>query len=153
MASPKKSKSIPTSHIGRLAKLIGTGAGLVGHEISLRLNQAFRNNSPEDTLSKRMAQARACVESLSQLKGAAMKVGQILSIELSDLLPQEVTQMLRTLHDDSLAMDISRVHPILKKELGAQKYAQLRDISEKPIAAASIGQVHTATVQGLTAVG
>lgn len=107
------------------------------------------SSDPEGTrLATIIDQARRVVGTLADLKGAAMKAGQILSLEASDLLPKEVLDILRELHDNTPGMSFEAVAGILKKELGADRLAQLSDLSHEPIAAASIGQVHAARLDG-----
>jgi predicted unusual protein kinase regulating ubiquinone biosynthesis (AarF/ABC1/UbiB family) len=150
---PKKSKtakppSIPTTAFGRATKLLGAGAALLGREIAVRSLEAVSALSEDSKLKKRLEQARGLVEALSQLKGAAMKTGQLLSLEFSDLLPPEITEILRTLHDSSTFMPFEQVEKILRKELGEVLFADLRNISNTPISSASIGQVHSAELHG-----
>jgi aarF domain-containing kinase len=150
---PKKSKtakppSIPTTAFGRATKLLGAGAAFLGREIAVRSLEAVAALSEDSKLKNRLEQARGLVEALSQLKGAAMKTGQLLSLEFSDLLPPEITEILRTLHDSSTFMPFEQVEKILRKELGEVLFADLRNISNIPISSASIGQVHSAELHG-----
>jgi predicted unusual protein kinase regulating ubiquinone biosynthesis (AarF/ABC1/UbiB family) len=77
------------------------------------------------------------------MKGAAMKVGQMLALEARDFLPDEVIEVLEQLQNKVSFMDFEEVDAILRKDLG-KKRALLKKLSEEPIAAASIGQVHRA---------
>jgi predicted unusual protein kinase regulating ubiquinone biosynthesis (AarF/ABC1/UbiB family) len=77
-----------------------------------------------------------------------MKTGQLLSLEFSDLLPPEITEILRTLHDSSTFMPFEQVEKILRKELGEVLFADLKNVSKTPISSASIGQVHSAELHG-----
>ncbi len=143
---PKSKKSIPTSAIARSAKLLTLGTKLLGQEIALRLSGNDKLDAAKQ-MASRLAQAKTLVASLSRLKGAAMKTGQILSLELSDLLPKEVTDVLRNLHDNATFLPINDINKILRRELG-EAFSRLQSLSEEPIAAASIGQVHRAIVEG-----
>jgi aarF domain-containing kinase len=88
------------------------------------------------------------VDSLGRLKGAAMKIGQLVSMDFGDLFPPEVRTILEQLQNQSPHfLDIQEIKKILQKELNA-KFDLLSELSEKPIAAASIGQVHTAFYEG-----
>jgi predicted unusual protein kinase regulating ubiquinone biosynthesis (AarF/ABC1/UbiB family) len=102
--------------------------------------------SREKTLL-RLKQAKHLVESLGQLKGSAMKMGQLLALEAREFLPQEVVAVLDQLQNQASFMDHKQVVEILREEL-KENFKHLENISEKPIAAASIGQVHTAQVSG-----
>lgn len=104
--------------------------------------------SRSDAAAKQLEQAKALVDSLSRLKGAAMKVGQLLSMDFADLFPPEVRQVLEQLQSSSPHfMDEAEVRSILKRELGAE-YENIQNLSPIPIAAASIGQVHSASWKG-----
>lgn len=150
MPNSKKTQSgkVPTTAIGRAARLLGAGAALIGREVAVRSLDAVSALSDESRLKKRLNQAAGLVESLSQLKGAAMKTGQLLSLEFSDLLPPEITDILRKLHDSSTFMPFDQVQKILRRELGPELFRELEDLSVEPISAASIGQVHSATLAG-----
>ena len=92
--------------------------------------------SRSDAASKQLEQAKALVDSLSRLKGAAMKVGQLLSMDFADLFPPEVRQVLEQLQSSSPHfMDEEEVRSILQRELGAE-YENIQDLSPTPIAAA-----------------
>ncbi len=146
--SKKPSGNVPTSAFGRATKLLGAGAALIGREVAVRSLDAISALSDESRLKKRLNQAAGLVESLSQLKGAAMKTGQLLSLEFSDLLPPEITDILRKLHDSSTFMPFEQVKKILRRELGQELFRDLRELSVEPISAASIGQVHSAILAG-----
>ncbi|MEZ4814972.1 MAG: AarF/ABC1/UbiB kinase family protein [Bdellovibrionota bacterium] len=104
--------------------------------------------SRTDAAARQMEQAKALVDSLGRLKGAAMKVGQLLSMDFSDLFPPEVRQVLEQLQSNSPHfMDESEVREILQAEL-PEEYAHLEALSAQPVAAASIGQVHSAKWRG-----
>jgi aarF domain-containing kinase len=142
------SSGVPTSAFGRATRLLGAGAALLGREVAVRSLEAISSLTEDDKIKRRLDQARVLVDALSQLKGAAMKTGQLLSLEFSDLLPPEITAILRTLHDSSTFMPFEQVIKILRKELNPELLADLKNISESPISAASIGQVHTAELHG-----
>ena len=146
----KKSKksSIPTTSLGRAGKLFGAGLALIGKEVAVRTLDAVTKLADDDRLQKRLSQASDLVNTLSQMKGAAMKTGQLLSLEFSDLLPPEVTEVLRKLHDDSTFLPFDQIQKILIRELGTELFEQIKDLSEEPVSAASIGQVHSAFIRG-----
>jgi aarF domain-containing kinase len=144
----KQTRRVPQTVFGRSLRLLGGGAGILAREIGSRVSHALSGHEKYESLKVRLKQAEALVATLGQLKGAAMKAGQLLSLELSDLLPPEVTEVLRQLHDSAPSLDFDAVTKILRKELGAERFARLESISPEPIAAASIGQVHGARLNG-----
>ena len=91
------------------------------------------------------ANARRLAESLSSMRGAAMKLGQLLSLETEDILPGEVADILATLRDSGDAMPREQLETVLRQAWGPAWRDRFTDFDFEPIAAASIGQVHTAT--------
>jgi predicted unusual protein kinase regulating ubiquinone biosynthesis (AarF/ABC1/UbiB family) len=83
------------------------------------------------------------VSALGQLKGLAMKMGQMMSY-LDVAMPEELQAALSTLQTHAQPMPLDRVRTIISEDLGPGAHALLSRMSELPIAAASIGQVHTA---------
>ncbi|NUN05184.1 MAG: hypothetical protein HUU57_05425 [Bdellovibrio sp.] len=95
-------------------------------------------------IQSRIEQAKVITESLGNLRGAAMKAGQILSLDLDDYFPPEAIQILSQLQNqvwESPDLDLAKV---IKKELTAEQLVLLQDIHYKPLAAASMGQVYKA---------
>jgi ribosomal protein L7/L12 len=85
------------------------------------------------------------VASLGKLKGVAMKMGQHLSY-VDSSIPDEVRAALAALQTHSQPMAASHVAKIIRGELGAKASALLDTMEPVPIASASIGQVHRATL-------
>lgn len=139
---PKEINKIPQTALGRAGRLLWSGARMMSAELVGRLS------SGESKVATRVKQAQELVQTLGQLKGAAMKAGQLVSLEFADILPPEVVAVLRQLHDDTQFMPIEQVRYILAREIGVDKRSDILEISSEPIAAASIGQVHRATLDG-----
>lgn len=99
-------------------------------------------------LKTRIAQARILTDNLSELKGAVMKAGQLLSIDASDLLPEEATEILSKLQGKAEPVDFALLHEVLVEDLGADGLALLDDLETDAAASASIGQVHRARIAG-----
>jgi aarF domain-containing kinase len=135
---------IPTGLWSRGSKLVGIASKVAMNEITSRVKNW------EDEKSKIAAKvelAQSIVKTMSELKGASMKVGQLLSMDLGEYFPPEVIKVLENLHQNSTFLPFETIKEILKEELG-EKFNELSDISEIPLAAASIGQVHSAKLNG-----
>ena len=95
------------------------------------------------------ANARRVTHQLAQLRGAAMKLGQLLSMDAGDLLPPELADILALLRADARPMPMSQLVTVLNANWGEGWDRHFRQFSFSPVAAASIGQVHLAqTIDG-----
>lgn len=95
------------------------------------------------------ANARRVTHQLAQLRGAAMKLGQLLSMDAGDLLPPELADILARLRADARPMPMSQLVTVLNANWGEGWERQFRQFSFSPVAVASIGQVHLAqTIDG-----
>ena len=104
--------------------------------------RALQSKISGSGLEGKIQQARAITETLGELKGAAMKLGQILSIQGEDFLPKEVTEILAQLQSQAPEVEFSEMERVLRHELGEKYGSLLIDVSSRPLASASIGQVH-----------
>ncbi len=90
------------------------------------------------------ANAERLTRRLSRMRGAAMKLGQLLSLEGDDFLPPEFSAALARLRADADAMPDAQLQRILAEEWSPRWRERLRAFDPEPLASASIGQVHAA---------
>jgi len=141
---------IPTSRVGRTAKFGGLVAGQGARWLGHRAMDAVRTPERADEARGEWALGVAdeLVTQLGQMKGAAMKVGQVLSTVDFDLVPEgereRFKERLAALRDDVPAADFQQVRRVVEADLGAPLGEAFADFSAVPVAAASIGQVHRA---------
>lgn len=88
--------------------------------------------------------ARLVAEQLSTMRGAAMKVGQILSMDTGEFLPRELADILAHLRDNARYMPAAQLHGVMREAYGPEWETLFYNFAPKPLAAASIGQVHKA---------
>jgi predicted unusual protein kinase regulating ubiquinone biosynthesis (AarF/ABC1/UbiB family) len=97
--------------------------------------------------------AHELADSLSRLKGAAMKVGQQVSLMASALdLPDEVQGALRRLEKDAVPVPWFTVQAIIDRELDVHPDEAFASIEKKPLGTASLAQAHAAVLADGTAV-
>jgi aarF domain-containing kinase len=140
------------SSIGsRSLKLLGLAAKLGREELAQKMREQIHRGIDEVSSGRvkaRIEQAKLIATSLSQLKGAAMKAGQLLSLDAADYFPAEAVEILSKLQGKADPVDFATMHEVLLSELGLERVAQYEDLSPVPAASASIGQVHRARLNG-----
>ena len=135
----------------RSRSVLAMAASVAGKELKHRVRTGLVSSAEKlgaSELRTRIEQAKVMAESLGRLKGAFMKAGQLLSIDASDFLPPEATEILAKLQGQAEPVDFAVLRAVLDAELGAERVARLVDLDPVPAASASIGQVHSAVVDG-----
>ncbi len=119
--------------------------GIAGSMMAEGARQLAQGNRPKiSDLLLTPANARRVADQLAHLRGAAMKVGQLVSMETGDLLPPALAEILARLRSDARAMPKAQVASVLEENWGKGWEKRFKEFSYTPLAAASIGQVHRA---------
>ena len=148
---PPEAGKLPTGRIARTARVGGLVTGQ-----SLRwagMRTANRVRTPERAAAaqseRTAALVRQLVDQLGQMRGAAMKVGQMISMVEFDGLGEdergELQRRLAALRDDIPPVAFADLEKLMRQELGGPLRRVFSDFDERAFAAASIGQVHRAT--------
>lgn len=120
---------------------LGAGSKIVAHSLmNIFRGEVARSDADREFYRR---QSEVLARELGQLKGSVMKAGQMLSLYGQYFLPEEATQVLAQLQDDTPPVAWRVVRPVLLDALGEDRIAEL-DIDETPLAAASLGQAHRA---------
>lgn len=144
----REEKNVPRSRLNRLAQLGKLAGGVAGGMLGEGVRQLSRGNKPAmGDLLLTPANAQRVANRLAEMRGAAMKVGQLLSMETGEFLPPELTQILSRLRKDAYSMPLGQVADVLNAAWGQGWEQQFSRFSFTPLAAASIGQVHEATLK------
>jgi predicted unusual protein kinase regulating ubiquinone biosynthesis (AarF/ABC1/UbiB family) len=140
--STRKSR-VPTTRIGRLVRLGLTAGELAVGGVAEGVRR-MTGVTPEDAVSVFLTatNAQKLAKRLAGMRGAAMKMGQVLSMESADILPREFADALAILRDAANTMPHSQIRRVMGQEYGKGWESRFEHFDFEPVAAASIGQVH-----------
>ena len=148
---PPEAGKLPTGRLARTARVGGlvTGQGLrwAGMRTANRVRTPERAAAAQSERTAALVQQ--LVDQLGQMRGAAMKVGQMISMVEFDGLPEdeqdELQRSLAALRDNVPPVPFADLEKLMRQEFGGPLQRVFRDFDERAFAAASIGQVHRAT--------
>src|SRR2546421_1159156 len=144
---------IPTSRVGRTARIGGLAAGQAIRQAGTRAANVARTKEGRDAALERrhIEAAEQIVAALGTMKGAAMKVGQVMSFLDVGLIPpeyrDEFQRKLAALRDAAPTVTFKDMRTVIEEELEDPLDEVFESFEEEPIAAASIGQVYRATLR------
>jgi predicted unusual protein kinase regulating ubiquinone biosynthesis (AarF/ABC1/UbiB family) len=142
---PRPGAPVPTGRLSRLARLGGMAGGVAGSMLLDGARRVARGERPAvGDLLLTPANARRVAGQLARMRGAAMKMGQLLSMDAGELLPPELAEIMARLRADADPMPARQLHGVLDAQWGVGWRDRFQSWSDRPIAAASIGQVHRA---------
>lgn len=146
MVDKDKFKAVPRSRLSRLGRIAKMAGGVATGMLGEGVRQLSQGNRPKiSDLILTPANAKRVAKQLSAMRGAAMKVGQLLSMESNDILPPELADILAQLRDRAFVMPRSQLDGAIFDAYGEAGVSGFKRFDYTPIAAASIGQVHRAT--------
>lgn len=135
---------VPTSqferiyHYGQLATGLGIGA------LSEGLKR-FGGSGSSGSLIFNKENIERMVRKLSRMRGAALKIGQLISFQDEKVVPKEIQEMLTKLQSKANYMPPRQLDKVMTSNLGTDWKSKFGSFEQRPFAAASIGQVHKAT--------
>jgi predicted unusual protein kinase regulating ubiquinone biosynthesis (AarF/ABC1/UbiB family) len=141
---------IPTSRVGRTAKIGGLAAGQAIRQAGTRAANVARSDERATAALERrhIEAAEQIVAALGTMKGAAMKVGQVMSFLDVGLVPEEYREefqrKLGALRDAAPTVSFKDMRKVIEEELEDPLKEVFDEFEQEPIAAASIGQVYRA---------
>lgn len=132
---------------GRFERAFGVGASLTKAAAHLGISKIAERATPALSYSRRVKAATELVRSMGELKGALMKLGQMLSVTDDLILPAEISALFRTLQRDSRRMSRQELTVMFEREFDCPPEKLFKSFGHEAVAAASIGQVHQATLK------
>lgn len=139
--------SIPVGKIKRAASFAAAGARVGGNYLKYMADRAKGDISAKERLHER--NASDLYKSLSKLKGSALKVAQILSMD-NAVLPEAYTTQFAQAQYSAPPLSYPLVERTFEKQLGKKPTELFDSFTTKAVHAASIGQVHKAELNGKT---
>ena len=143
----KEGQAVPSTRIGRAAGFASLGIGLAFGTVSEFASRIVSSSSSSGAIVASNENADRLAATLCRMRGAALKMGQMLSIQDESLLPPALTRALKQVRQGADAMPKHQLLQQMNSELGPDWRTKFEDFDDRPFAAASIGQVHRATIR------
>ncbi|KAJ0022509.1 hypothetical protein NQD34_009999 [Periophthalmus magnuspinnatus] len=148
-----RERTVPATRISRLVNFGGLAVGLGIGAIAEVAKQSLGGKNKGDMgalldsplLSE--ANAERIVNTLCKVRGAALKIGQMLSIQDNSFINPQLQKIFERVRQSADFMPVWQMNKVLDEDLGPGWRDQLESFEDKPFSAASIGQVHHAVLK------
>jgi predicted unusual protein kinase regulating ubiquinone biosynthesis (AarF/ABC1/UbiB family) len=151
MAAPptRKRSAVPATRVGRILRF-GMLSGELALSAALGAARQLTSGKRPDLAAAVLTPGNAdlLARRLAALRGPAMKVGQMLSLQGEDIVPEEFRNALAMLRSQGYSMPDTQLRRVLGREYGKGWRDRFADFDFEPVAAASIGQLHRARKHG-----
>jgi len=137
----RSQRPVPTHAVTRAVHFGGLGLGLAAGAASAAVRRAVGGSDGSSLLTTE-ANVDRLASTLCRLRGAALKVGQMLSFNDADVLPPALRMAMERVRDGADWMPARQLEETMRSELGDGWRSELATFEDVPIASASIGQVH-----------
>lgn len=138
--------AMPTSRVSRLLHYGGLAAslGVGAFTETVRRSVGRGTANAESPVFLTPANMDRLVSKLTRMRGAALKLGQMLSIQDNKMLPTELEEVLLRVQNSANFMPEKQMRKVMSQTMGSNWESEFSEFGMTPIAAASIGQVHKA---------
>lgn len=152
-----QSSEVPSSRLSRIFHYgsLAAGMGLGMAQQGIKHYTGKNSNTPMTLKSLFLSpqNIERMARKFSQMRGAALKIGQLMSFQDNAILPKEIQQILLKVQNSAHYMPYNQLSKVMVGDLGGNWRERLfTSFNDMPMAAASIGQVHEAVTQDLTPV-
>nr|WP_136250805.1 AarF/ABC1/UbiB kinase family protein [Ningiella ruwaisensis] len=144
----KPSSRVPQTSLSRGLKLSGMFGSIAARTALDATSQLFKAQKP--SLSRALLSdqnANSIAKRLSEMRGAAMKIGQMISMDAGEFLPESWEPILKRLREGADLMPKTQLLETLNTHWGNNWDSHFKYFSFEPVASASIGQVHKAQLK------
>ncbi|RAL07064.1 protein kinase COQ8 [Aspergillus homomorphus CBS 101889] len=139
---------VPSSRLGRLWQYGGLATSMAWGAMGEGLRRVTGSQvESSGSLMFSAGNMERLVAKLSKMRGAALKLGQMMSIQDTNMLPEAIQQVLQRVQDRADYMPASQRDKVLTDNLGPDWRDLFSSFDDVPMAAASIGQVHSAVLK------
>ncbi|XP_016050179.1 atypical kinase COQ8B, mitochondrial isoform X1 [Erinaceus europaeus] len=154
LSDRSRERKVPASRINRLANFGGLAVGLGLGALAELAKKSLPGGQIQSASSPFLSEANAerIVQTLCTVRGAALKVGQMLSIQDNNLISPQLQRIFERVRQSADFMPRWQMLRVLEEELGRDWQTKVASLEEIPFAAASIGQVHQGVLQDGTEV-
>ncbi|XP_076463711.1 atypical kinase COQ8B, mitochondrial-like [Babylonia areolata] len=155
LSARARERRVPANRISRLMSYGGLAAGLGAGAIA-EMTRRSLGLKQEDKLTGGLVQAspflteanvERIVNTLCRVRGAALKLGQIISIQDNSFINPQLQAIFERVRQSADFMPIKQMTKVMSRELGPDWRSNFEVFEDKPFAAASIGQVHKGTLK------
>ncbi|KAJ8009117.1 hypothetical protein DPEC_G00085520 [Dallia pectoralis] len=150
-----RERKVPVTRLGRLANFGGLAVGLGFGALAEVAKKSMRPSEKkadkkavlDSSLFMSEANAERIVRTLCKVRGAALKLGQMLSIQDDAFINPQLAKIFERVRQSADFMPIKQMTKSINNDLGPNWRDKLELFEERPFAAASIGQVHLAKMK------
>uniref|UniRef100_A0A8D3AM64 Atypical kinase COQ8A, mitochondrial n=1 Tax=Scophthalmus maximus TaxID=52904 RepID=A0A8D3AM64_SCOMX len=146
-----RERKVPVTRLGRLVNFGGLAVGLGIGAIAEVARKSDKKSILNSSAFLSEANAERIVRTLCKVRGAALKLGQMLSIQDDAVINPQLAKIFERVRQSADFMPTKQMMPRAQAvggDLGPDWRDKLEYFEEKPFAAASIGQVHLARLKG-----
>ncbi|XP_041928523.1 atypical kinase COQ8A, mitochondrial isoform X1 [Alosa sapidissima] len=155
LSETARERKVPVTRIGRLANFgglaVGLGIGAIAEVAKKSLRSEDKSGSKKAILDSSPflseANAERIVRTLCKVRGAALKLGQMLSIQDDAFINPQLAKIFERVRQSADFMPTKQMMKTLNSDLGPNWRDKVEMFEERPFAAASIGQVHLARMK------
>ncbi|XP_061574982.1 atypical kinase COQ8B, mitochondrial [Cololabis saira] len=148
-----RERKVPATRISRLVNFgglaVGLGVGAIAEVAKQSLGGKQKGDMKAVLDSPFLSEANAerIVKTLCKVRGAALKIGQMLSIQDNSFINPQLQKIFERVRQSADFMPTWQMNKVLEEDLGPGWREKLSSFEDKPFAAASIGQVHHAVLK------